>query len=77
MCITDLVQWIASKSRDFYAGTKCEDDWHFYHDALSQLTAAETIKWMKATIIPGTERSIYECWIKPELNEAFHPQGNS
>jgi hypothetical protein len=67
-CITDLVQWIASKSRDFYAGTEREDDWHFYHDALSQLTAAETIKWMKATTIPGMERSIYECWIKPELD---------
>ena len=43
-CITNLVQWIASKLRFFYAGTEREDNWHFYQDALSQLTAAETIK---------------------------------
>ena len=64
-CITDLVQWIASKSRDLYAGTERKDDWHFYHNALSQLTAAKTITWMKVTIIPGTEISVDKRRIKP------------
>ena len=67
-CIKELVKHVAIKSRDFFKGTKRENDWHFYHDALSQLTHKDTVAWMKATIIPGTTRSIHECWIAPELD---------
>ena len=67
-CITELAQHIAAKSRDFFKGTMRENDWHFYHDALSQLTQKDTVAWMRETIVPGTTCSIHECWIKPELD---------
>jgi hypothetical protein len=40
-------------------GTEQEDDWCFYHDALSLMTAKEMILWMKA-------KKNYKWWILPE-----------
>ena len=83
--ITDLVQYIALSTKKFFEGTKRENDFYFYHDALAQLIHADTVAWMKITTIPGTSRTIYDCWIKPELGllSMFgkrlegHPVGNS
>ena len=78
VCITDLVQHIARETKEFYKGTKHESDFYFYHDALKQLTHKDTVAWMKRTIVPGTSRSIYNCWIKPELglNDCIGPGWN-
>ena len=37
-----------------------EDDWFFYHDALKQMTAKSTVKWMK-------EKGYYSRWLIPQL----------
>jgi|Transcript_29455 hypothetical protein len=48
------------ESANCYKGTVHEDDWFFYHhDALSLITAQETIKWMK-------EKYYFKHWILPE-----------
>ena len=59
-CITELVQHIHDCSKAAFVGTVHEDDWYFYHDALKQLTAKSTVKWMK-------ERDIYKRWLIPQL----------
>ena len=43
-CVTELVIHMATKTRDLYKGTNREDDWYFYHDAFSQMTAKCTVK---------------------------------
>ena len=58
VCITDMVQHIHDKSAELFAGKT--DDWMFYHDALSLMTAKDTIAWMK-------EKGIYKRWILPVL----------
>jgi hypothetical protein len=57
-CITDLVQHIHDETKNMYEGTEHEDDWLFYHDALSLMTAKDTVAWMK-------EKGIYERWLLP------------
>jgi hypothetical protein len=57
-CVTHLVEWIVSSSKKMFEGTTHEDDWVFYHDALCQLTAKETINWLK-------EKGWYDRWIHP------------
>jgi hypothetical protein len=42
-----MVEHIVVESARIYKGTKHEYDWMFYHDALSLMTAKETVKWMK------------------------------
>ena len=58
MCITELVQTIHDHSEAAFKGTTHEDDWYFYHDALSQMTAKSTVRWMK-------QRNIYRRWLIP------------
>ena len=58
MCITELVQRIHDHSKAAFRGTTHEDDWYFYHDALSQMTAKSTVRWMK-------QRDIYRRWLIP------------
>ena len=43
-----------------FEGTDHEDDWYFYHDALTTMTSATTIAWMK-------EMGYYEKWLLPKL----------
>ena len=76
MCITELVQTIHDHSEAAFKGTTHEDDWYFYHDALSQMTAKSTVRWMK-------QRNIYRRWLIP-LNGCncgtvyvYRPVGNS
>ena len=76
MCITTLVKEIHDSSQAAFVGTKHEDNWFFYHDALSQMTAKSTVKWMK-------DNNIYKRWLIPQngCNKgtvyACRPVGNS
>jgi hypothetical protein len=46
VCITDLVEHIVKVSREHFVNTPYKDNWMFYHDALSLMTAKDTVKWM-------------------------------
>ena len=45
--IADMIEFMAAESKRVMKGTYHEDDWFFYHDALSLMTAKCTIKWMQ------------------------------
>ena len=60
ICVTDLVQHICDETAKAYKGTKHEDDWLFYHDALTQMTDKKTIAWME-------EQGLLHRWIRPVL----------
>jgi hypothetical protein len=47
VCIKDLVKHIVVETERLMKGTQHKDDWMFYHDALTLMTAKETIVWMK------------------------------
>ena len=47
VCITSILKHIISESGKIMKGTIHENNWHFYHDALSLMTSAETKEWMK------------------------------
>ena len=61
---------IVVKTRDFYKGTSHEDDWLFYHNALTMMTTKDCIAWMKKTLVTGirTRRTIYFFWVLSQLN---------
>ena len=73
-CITEMVKHMVLETQACFKDTEHRDTYHFYHDALKQLTVDETVEWMKKTKIPGENRTmIYDRWVKPEmgLNDAF------
>jgi hypothetical protein len=55
-CVTKMIKHIVAESALIFKGTKYEDSWVFYHDALSLMTAKETIMWMK-------EKGFHEQWL--------------
>jgi len=57
--IRKLVKHMVDVSMAVYAGTTMEGKWFFYHDALKQLTAADTIRWME-------EQDYLKWWLRPE-----------
>ena len=59
MCITELVTKIYERSKLAFQGTTHQDDWFFYHDALSQMTAKSTVQWMK-------QKNYYKRWLIPQ-----------
>ena len=61
VCVTDYIEHIINESQLVMNGTRHSDDWFFFHDALSIMTAAETKQWMK-------EKGYYERWILPSIN---------
>jgi len=81
LCIETLIRHIVVESAALFKGTEHEDDWRFYHDALSQLTAGATVEWMKTEM--WGELSFFDRWIKPEQGLssgtifAGRPPGNS
>ncbi len=85
VCVTDLLKHIVIHSKEFYKDTPHFNTYYFYHDALSQMTADACASWMKETIIPGEDKTVYDRWLKPELglNDRFGklwqgcPLGNS
>ena len=76
MCVTELVERIHDETRDAFVGTNHEEDWFFYHDALSLMTAKTTVAWMK-------RKGYYKRWLIPQLgcngNTIYdsRPVGNS
>ncbi len=42
-----MIEFMVAESQRVMLGTYHEDDWFFYHDALSLMTATSTIKWMR------------------------------
>lgn len=58
VCITELVEHVYHKTAALFQGKT--DRWAFYHDALSLMTAKDTISWMK-------EKGYYKRWILPVL----------
>ena len=60
VCVTDLVTHIVNHSAAAYKGTDHENDWLFYHDALTQMTDKKTIAWME-------EKGWLHRWIRPVL----------
>ena len=58
-CITDLINHMVSATQKVMEGTKYEGKGLFFHDALSLMTAKETVRWMKET-------NVYKYWILPE-----------
>jgi hypothetical protein len=76
VCITELVEHIVSASAAVMADTIYANDWVFYHDALSLMTAKATTEWMKTN-------DYYKRWLLPVegLNHGTtyeaRPVGNS
>ena len=58
--IKELVLHMNEKSKKAFEGTKYENDFYFFHDALTQLTDKKCVEWM-------IEKNIYKHWLKPEL----------
>jgi hypothetical protein len=58
--IATLVMHVYTHTKACFAGTQYADNFYFYHDALSLMTAAETVTWMK-------EQGIHKHWLLPEL----------
>jgi predicted GIY-YIG superfamily endonuclease len=78
--ITDMIEFMVAESQRVMMGTYHEDDWFFYHDALSLMTAKETINWMrekdflKRWLLPVNKLSADDKELKNFLNR---PIGNS
>jgi hypothetical protein len=60
VCITDMIEHIVQESEAVMAGTSHEEDWMFYHDALSLMTAADSMEWMR-------EKDYLRRWIFQKL----------
>jgi hypothetical protein len=45
-----MIEFMVGESQRVMEGTYHEDDWFFYHDALSLMMATQTIEWMKKKI---------------------------
>jgi hypothetical protein len=61
VCITDMIEHIYKESELVFKGTIHQNDWWFWHDALSLMTAKDTIAWMK-------EKGYFSRWLLPELD---------
>ena len=46
--MSELVLHIVEETKQAYKGTKYEDSYLFYHNALLKMTDNETIEWMRA-----------------------------
>mgnify|MGYP007048498132 CR=1 FL=1 len=72
---------MVNESQELMNGTRFENDWVFYHDALSQLTSNDTREWMNNTVING--KTISERWLIPKFKLSENtpydrrPVGNS
>ena len=79
--VTDLVEHMIEESSKAFKNTKHEDDWVFFHDALSLMRAKSCKIWMekrgylKRWILPSSD--LFEGY--PDLNKKYggHPCGNS
>ena len=65
VCITDMIRYMMEESARVMAGTKHENDWYFYHDALSLMTAKQTREWMRNNDIDG--KNCMDKWLVPMM----------
>jgi len=74
--ITEMIQHIHDETQNMMKNTVHENDWFFYHDALSLMTCAKTVEWMR-------QKGLYERWLTPmHFDKVFgryanRPPGNS
>ena len=61
-----MIEFIISECKSVMQGTTHENDWYFYHNALSLMTAAATLKWMREKTVNG-QKSYYQKWLIPQL----------
>jgi hypothetical protein len=59
--IKDLVLHMYKHTRACFENTQYSENFYFYHDALSLMTATETTNWMQ-------EEDILKHWFLPELD---------
>ena len=64
VCITKLIEHMVEATREVFVDTVYEDNFVFYHDALSLMTSNDTKRWMR-------EKGYLKYWILPEQN-LFH-----
>jgi hypothetical protein len=64
VCVTKMIEHIVAESALMFQGTKHEDSWVFYHDALSLMTAKEIVEWMK-------EKGLHKQWLLPVMGLHF------
>ena len=50
VCVTELIDHIYSESAALMKGTKYENNFYFYHDALSQMTDKASIDYMEKNV---------------------------
>ena len=82
VCVKELVLHMIIETAKTFEGTTHEKDWLFFHDALSQLCDARTVKWMQET---KDDHGVfyYDRWLLPanDLNAgtvfANRPTGDS
>jgi len=83
VCIEDMITHMMVETAKAYKGTAFEKTWVIYHDALSLMTAKETMKWMKTQKLTGYDTNFLDHWILPQqdLNKgtkySYRPPGNS
>ena len=58
VCIKELVLHMYNETKKFFQGTEHEDDFFFYHDALTQMTDKKCRNWMQ-------EEGMYKHWLLP------------
>ena len=63
--IRELVTHIVECGINDFAGTKYEDCWGFYHDALSLMCSKENMEWME-------DREWLKYWVLPQFNLNTH-----
>ena len=63
VCITELVKYMMRESARVMSGTKHADNWYFYHDALSLMTAKQTRDWMCENDVDGN--NCMSKWLVP------------
>ena len=47
ICITDLVEHMVKESEKVFQNTRYENNWYFYHNALTLMTLKECRNWME------------------------------
>jgi hypothetical protein len=66
LCITSYITHMWDQTALAMHGTIHQDDWLVYHDALSLMTAKQTMEWMENTTTPNIKKYI-DRWILPVL----------
>ena len=75
-CVKDLVTHIIQATQEVFNGTKHEEDWVFYHDALAQMMDRKCVAWMKTQFdVHGV--SYFDRWLTPKYLDFDTPPGNS